>query len=133
MRSLARVIIYGGPTPFWIVYIPAYIAGFIIITLVMWAWRAEAHDWYTGTKNPVTGYGCCGGNDCAKIPVTSGKAITGGYRITLMPGDHPLVTRPHIFTVPTKEVQFSQDGEYHVCLYPNEDHLRCVFVPGAGT
>jgi hypothetical protein len=27
-----------------------------------------AHDWYTGLVDPVTGYSCCGGQDCRPVP-----------------------------------------------------------------
>ncbi len=36
----------------------------ILALLLCLAKAAHAHDWYTGTRNPVNGQGCCGGKDC---------------------------------------------------------------------
>jgi hypothetical protein len=40
-----------------------------------------------------------------------------------------LITRNHDFKVPQTEARHSQDEEYHICLYPNEDTLRCFYAP----
>lgn len=93
---------------------------------------AHAHSFYTGKKNPVSGFGCCNNVDCQPIPQSSVKPTDDGWQITLNPGDHPRVTKPHVFIVPHNEVLFSPDGEPHACLYPTEDTIRCVFVPSGG-
>ena len=79
---------------------------------------------------------CCNGNrehgDCQPIPDQSVKPVAGGYRITLRPGDHHMVTRLHVFDMKQGQAQPSPDGRYHVCLYPNEDRVQCFFAPPPG-
>lgn len=79
---------------------------------------------------------CCNGNDhngdCQMIPAATVRIITGGFRVTLAPGDHRLATRSHIFLLPQNTARRSQDGEYHLCLYPTEDTPRCFYVPDMG-
>lgn len=79
---------------------------------------------------------CCNGNavngDCQSIPSTSVRAITGGYQITLKPGDHPMVTRVHVFQMEMAKVRWSTDGRFYACLFPNEDTLRCFYAPPLG-
>jgi len=75
---------------------------------------------------------CCNGTDCAQIPHEAVKVIEGGFQITLKPGDHPMVTRVHVFQIEMAKTKQSQDQFYHVCLWPNEDTLRCVYVPHMG-
>ncbi|UJW74393.1 hypothetical protein [Rhizobium sp. SL42] len=76
---------------------------------------------------------CCNGNqhtgDCQMIPSQSVRIIKDGYLLTLGPGEHRLVTRRHIFNVPQVTTRRSEDSEYHLCLYPNEDTLRCFYAP----
>jgi hypothetical protein len=38
------------------------------------------------------------------------------------------VTRPHHFTLPQAKARRSRDAEYHLCLYPTEDTLRCFYA-----
>lgn len=76
---------------------------------------------------------CCNGNnhtgDCQPIPKSSVEATSTGYRITLMPGQHRLVTRKQVFNVAFKAVKESLDEDFHACLYPTEDKLRCFYAP----
>lgn len=94
---------------------------------------ALAHDAASGWQYEAF---CCNGNshngDCQMIPATSVRIVTGGYRVTLAPGDHRLATRSHIFLMPQDMTRRSQDGEYHLCLYPTEDTPRCFYAPDMG-
>jgi hypothetical protein len=75
--------------------------------------------------------------DCAPIPDSAVEEIPGGYRVTVRPGDHPLVTREHTWDVPFDRpmapgsaqpaVRPSGDSNWHICLHPNEDTLRCLY------
>lgn len=91
---------------------------------------ARAHEAMSGFK--YESY-CCSGNnvtgDCQMIPTRSVKIIDGGYEIMIGPGDHRLITRPHDFKLPQSEARHSQDSQYHICLYPDEDTLRCFYAP----
>lgn len=79
---------------------------------------------------------CCRGNsitgDCQPIPASSVTPIDGGLQITLAPGDHPLVTRVHVFQIEQGKVLPSTDGRYYACLWPSEDHLQCLYAPPTG-
>lgn len=76
---------------------------------------------------------CCNGDsttgDCQAIPTKSVKVVKGGYEVSLSAGDHRLVTRPHTFFVKQDDVRVSKDDDYHACLYPTEDTLRCFYAP----
>ena len=79
---------------------------------------------------------CCNGDnhagDCQMISTKNVRVIEGGYQIVLGPGDHRMVTRPHNFSLPQSEARRSQDEDYHICLYPTEDTLRCFYAPDMG-
>lgn len=79
---------------------------------------------------------CCNGDghsgDCQQIPTTSVKPVSGGYQVTLVPGEHRLVTKPHIWVIPQSSARNSPDGLYYACLYPTEDTLRCFYAPPMG-
>ncbi len=106
-----------------------------VLTVSMIAYSASvfAHDAQTGWKYEAF---CCNGNnhtgDCQMIPEKSVRITQQGYQITLAPGDHRLVTRSHVFKLSGGMSRRSQDGEYHLCLYPNEDTLRCFYAPDMG-
>ena len=76
---------------------------------------------------------CCNGNnhtgDCQMIPASSVQVIKGGYRVSIGPGSHRLATKPHTFDFPQDKARRSQDGEYHLCLFPDENTPRCLYVP----
>jgi hypothetical protein len=76
---------------------------------------------------------CCRGDafggDCERIPKESVREGRMGYIVTLRPGDHHRVSRPHRFTVPYGSVIRSGDGNFHACLHPTEGNLNCFFAP----
>lgn len=82
---------------------------------------------------------CCSGSsggvaqantgDCQPIPSKSVKVTSRGYEVTLTVGDHHMVTRDHKWVVPFADAKVSTDGEYHGCLFPTEDTLRCFYAP----
>lgn len=97
------------------------------------ALSVAAHD--TGSGWDYEQFCCNGDNhsgDCQMIATKNVRVTKGGYEIFLRPGDHRLVTRPHNFSLPQSEARRSQDEEYHLCLYPTEDTLRCFYAPDMG-
>lgn len=86
-----------------------------------------------GWRYPI--WCCQGGNahgDCQRIHHSTVKPVNGGYQVTLVPGDHPKVTKPQTYFIAQKDAKDSPDGEYHICLYPTEDKARCFFAPVPG-
>jgi len=71
--------------------------------------------------------------DCAPIPHEAVQIMETGFQITLKPGDHPLVTKVNVYFIAFDKVRQSQDNDYHVCLYPTEASLRCLFIPPFAT
>jgi hypothetical protein len=94
---------------------------------------AGAHQAPAGWAYPPI---CCNGNrehgDCQPIADRTVKPVAGGFRLTLAPGDHHMVTHAHVFDIPQSQAKPSPDGRYHVCLYPNEDRVQCFFAPPPG-
>ena len=86
--------------------------------------NAYPHSWYDGW--------CCNGNgtsgDCQPIPASSVKPVEGGWQVTLRPGDHHMVTKMHTYFMPYSKARISQDDDYHACLFPDENTLRCLYV-----
>lgn len=107
--------------------------GVLTGAMIVYASCVEAHDAETGWQYEPY---CCNGNahtgDCQMIPTRSVRITSGGYEVSLAPGDHRLVTRKHIFNLPQSNARQSRDGEYHLCLYPNEDTPRCFYAPDMG-
>lgn len=101
-------------------YAQAAIVGLAVAGMTyVFATDAVPHEAPKGWSYP---YRCCWGpssgrtGDCAMIPASTVKAVEGGYRVTLAPGDHPLVSKLVEFIVPYGEVENAPDGAYHVCL-----------------
>lgn len=109
----------------------AFVSG--VSTLSIPTAQGRAHEAVSGFK--YDSY-CCNGNnhtgDCQRIPTRNVRITSGGYEIILKPGDHRLVTRTHDFQLPQSEARRSTDSEYHICLYPTEDTLRCFYAPDMG-
>lgn len=101
--------------------------------MMILALPAYAHDAATGWSYDAF---CCNGDhasgDCQTIPSKSVRVTPNGYEITVGPGDHRLVTRRHDFKLPQSDARRSQDEEYHLCLFPDEDTLRCFYAPDMG-
>lgn len=95
--------------------------------------QARAHEADSGMRYDSW---CCNGNrhtgDCEAIPNHSVMPVPGGYRITLRPGDHHLVTSPQVFEKSEAETRQSTDGRFHACLFPDQTTLRCFYAPPMG-
>ena len=122
------------------------IAGSIIILRII-AWpaafaiavwllivAARAHQSPTGwVYDSVCCFGDHNTGDCQQIPSHTVEITSQGYRITLKPGDHRKATKHHVFIVPQSDARKSMDGDYHLCLWPSEDDLRCFYAPPPAT
>ena len=103
---------------------------YALIALLLSTQPVLAHSWY----DPW----CCNEKDCAPIPNESVTATDNGWYVVLEPGDHPLVTKRQEFVVPyftrdkgrfQQKARKSKDHQFHACLYPNEDNMRCFYEP----
>lgn len=116
------------------VVLAALIGAALIIAIALLVWPAGAHQSPTGFKFSSW---CCNGNsehgDCQQIPASAVEELPDGYRITLKPGDHHMVTKEHVFFKKPDEVKFTDDGNFYACLYPDEDTLRCFYAPPLGS
>ena len=90
---------------------------------IVYASRAAGHSWY----DPY----CCNGKDCQPISDGLARLTRGGWRVRLMPGDHPMISRPMDVIVPHSEAKPSEDSAFHICIFP-ADTLRCLYVPQGG-
>ncbi|KAA3505309.1 hypothetical protein EXN24_01295 [Rhizobium rhizogenes] len=105
----------------------------VLFLLMAFNATALAHESHKGFK--YESY-CCNGDaetgDCQMIPTRSVRVTQDGYEVSLAPGDHRLVTRRHVFSWSQREARRSEDGEYHLCLFPDEDTPRCFYAPDMG-
>lgn len=119
-------------------WIATAIAGLILSHL---ATKVEAHESYTGRNDPVTTLGCCGGDDCAPIPLDVDwvRPVAEGYRVTLTVEQamtiNKHVTQPIDVIIPwnramsieTSKVKYSgPPAIYHICIVTNQ--VRCLFA-----
>lgn len=77
---------------------------------------------------------CCSTQDCAPIRVELVEITAEGYRVTVRPGDHPLVDVPSTYVFPFNDsrVRFSGDQNYHLCIGAYTKKGLCLYIPGTG-
>ena len=98
----------------------------VLTILLLMAVPAAAHDWYTGTIDPVTLGSCCGTQDCAALKIEPGvlEGHVDGYRLRLTAEQaakiNPLRKMPVDTIIKWERIQPSPDGSFHLCLptYP---------------
>jgi hypothetical protein len=84
---------------------------------------AAAHgdfDWINkGGYRNANGDHCCGKDDCFKLGANEVEQERSGYRVP-----------SHGVTVPYREAQRSEDGNYWICR--TSAKMRCFFAPHQG-
>lgn len=79
---------------------------------------------------------CCNGDghtgDCQRISAERVRVTPEGYELEIGPGHHRLVTVHHLFKIAHGKERRSQDGDYHLCLFPDEYTPRCFYAPDMG-
>jgi hypothetical protein len=114
----------------------------LVLTLYLLAGLATAQEHDHNLYDPI----CCTPSsrsgdtgDCAPIPNSAVRLVPGRAIVTLRPGDHPMVTREHTYEMPWDRtiggkptIKPAKDGQFHACLWPNEDTLRCLYVAPGG-
>lgn len=89
---------------------------------------AYAHEWFTGTRDPMTNWGCCNDKDCAEVEDTDVRQIDGGY--VYLPTNEFI---PHERVQSSKTWKFARcvqmwDGEFGKVKFP-KGSTRCFFAP----
>lgn len=109
---------------------------------------AEAHELYTGLKDPESNLGCCNDGDCQRVPDEWGEVITewpgGFYRVHLTLEQaryfNPNMREPVDALVPGDRVQWVLPWRWSICLNPSDEshmppyagrRVRCLL--GAAT
>ena len=95
------------------------------LMLVVFPKMAYAHHAKTGWEYP---YACCSGMDCDHITPSAVKLITGGFRVTLKAGEHPMVKEPMSFDIPYTQAKVSKDEDYHICISAT-GRMLCFYAP----
>ena len=108
------------------------LASAALFAILGFADTARAHDWYSGTTNRA-GQNCCNTYDCQQVSGELIEEVRGGFMIRLKPGQHIMVSTPVEHFVPYRDLQASPDNKWHVCLFPNQDTVRCFFGPVGGS
>lgn len=126
-------MIFRLPPLFSTETVPMRLVLTVLFLLFAFSATALAHESHKGFK--YESY-CCNGDaetgDCQMIPTRSVRVTSDGYEVSLAPGDHPMVTRRHVFNWSQSQARRSEDGEYHLCLFPDEDTPRCFYAPDMG-
>lgn len=91
---------------------------YVMLAALLFQLSADA-DPYRGLVMPGTDAPCCGGNDCAPLPDSSVREVTGGFEVMGWG------------FVPERETQLSFDNHFHLCQYPLGTR-RCFLRPGMG-
>lgn len=78
---------------------------------------------------------CCGGYDCAAAVDGAVREEGGGYRVTVLPGTHPMVqagSQPVTGFVPygDRRIRPSGDAHRHVCIVGG--NVYCIYIPPGG-
>lgn len=106
----------------WVAPLAALVLATTLVYVVFSIRFAYAHDWYTGTKDPVSNLSCCGGYDCAPVTDSDVRPTHGGY-IFLPTGEF----------IENERAQPAHDWQYHRCIFQsgkNAGQTRCFFIPG---
>jgi hypothetical protein len=117
---------YRESNGWWVVVILVVL---VFAGLVYACAPVHAHDWFTGTHDPKTGFSCCGGTDCAILPDEAVRAVPGGYVIEMLPPGFPngnTISTP--FTIPNERAAPGKDAaHYALCIWGKQ--YQCFFTP----
>lgn len=74
-------------------------------------------------------YECCANHDCMPVSPLTVTRLRDGFLVRIMPGDHPLATKPMERMFKHGEARESGDKEFHVCVSKSLQIILCVYVP----
>lgn len=102
----------------------AFILGFIGAAMFGGIRQAYSHDWYSGTRNPQTGVGCCGGRDCFPLMNDEINRLTEDADNYIIDGKWKF---PKAEALPAKHPHSPDESGYSYCIWGGKP--RCFFVP----
>ncbi|WP_210261334.1 hypothetical protein [Mesorhizobium sp. NZP2234] len=89
--------------------------GWIALAGLLFAGDVDAHDWYTGKKDPVLHYDCCGNKDCYPIDSHSVRETKDGYYVRMPRPAYLNEPQEPEWFIPKERAQASLDDRYHLC------------------
>lgn len=95
--------------------------------VMMFATKAKAHEWYTGTRNPVSGILCCYGGptgDCTTLADDQWWRDGERYFVKWSDGK--------VYSIPVSHALPSQDHEGRAAACVLGGFLRCFYLPASG-
>lgn len=113
---------------------------YAIAALLALAAPVNAHEWFSTKRDPVMGWACCGGSDCAAFKPNGHniKAERDGFRIRLSLAEaraiNPMADAPVDGIVTYDRVQPSETDEWAICIMESNRGTRsagvfCLFAP----
>lgn len=94
----------------------------IVMAWLVLSGDADAHDWYTGKKDPVMQSDCCGNKDCHPIDPREVRETKDGYYVRLPRPAYMNEPQEPEWFIPRARVQASPDDRYHLC-----EHLMTFY------
>lgn len=110
----------------------AFVLGLVLSLMFGQVQKAYPHDFYSDGKNPRTGRGCCGGDDCMALDYSQFKEDRDEFVVSIPPGFLIGVPQGGVFHFPKAEAMPTprwKKGEtgYHACIVGKDP--RCFYYP----
>lgn len=98
----------------WLAAGLAILVGLGLIAIALLSGHAEAHDFYDQW--------CCSGQDCNPADAGAVRWTPAGWSVS---ATHEIVpfSDPRVRFTPADQPQF------HICIVPGQQQLRCLYVP----
>ena len=94
----------------------------IALACLVLSGNADAHDWYTGKKDPVMQSDCCGNKDCHPIDPSEVRETKDGYYVRVPRPAYMNEPQEPEWFIPRERTQASPDDRYHLC-----EHLMTFY------
>lgn len=103
-----------------------FLAILILIALLLYAgWvaltPAQAHEWFTGKRNPGTNESCCNSVDCRVIGIDDWWMADGQVFVKWSDG--------RTYSMPAAQAQPTEDPKGRPAACVLAGRLRCAFIP----
>lgn len=111
----------------FLVAVLIFVAAIACLVIGLWARPARAHDWYSGSRNPVSGILCCYGGptgDCTTLADDQWWREGDRYVVRWSDGK--------VYSIPVSHALPSQDHEGRAAACVLGGFLRCFYLPTTG-